>query len=288
MTTEWGLRVMRSSGLGLPDTWLWDPRVMMSWDVGPATRLRASWGRFHQSEGAQELHVEDGVRAFPAPQSSDQLILGAEHLDARGIDYRVELFRKHQAAPQPRYENELNPLSLLPELEPDRVRIGPDSADVSGTELSALHAGPTWTWRLSYAWSRADDDIGGADVPRSWDQTNSFNGTLDWHRRAWTLGASLTAHTGWPTTLLSYDPAGQPALGPRNGARWPYFASLDLRAGYRTALRRGELLATLDITNVLDRKNRCCSELAAPMDGVAVEPLTLLPFTPSFALRWNF
>ncbi len=288
LTAEWGLRLQRSSGLGLEQTWLWDPRAMISWDLGPGTRLRASWGRFHQTEGAQELHVEDGARSFPVPQGSDQLILGLEHVDARGIDYRAELFRKHQASPQPRYENQLNPLSILPELEPDRVRISADSADLRGVELSAFHAGAAWTWRLGYSWSRASDDIAGSDFLRSWDQTHSFNGSLDWRRSAWTLGASLTAHSGWPTTLLLYDAAGQPVLGPRNGARWPYYASLDLHAGYRQALRRGELLATLDITNALDRKNSCCSELSAPTDGVAVEPLTLLPFTPTLTLRWNF
>jgi outer membrane cobalamin receptor len=288
LTTEWGLRVQRSSGLGLEATWLWDPRAMLSWDVSTSTRLRASWGRFHQTEGAQELDVEDGARGFPAPQGSDQIILGLEHVDTRGINYRAEVFRKFQAAPRPRYENQRNPLSILPELEPDRVRISPDSAELRGLELSAIHAGPMWTWRLGYSWSRASDDIAGTDFRRSWDQAHSFNGTVDWRRNAWTVGAAFTAHTGWPTTTLQYDAAGDPQLGTRNGARWPYFASLDLRASYRQALRRGELLVTLDVTNVFDRRNSCCGELSAPPTGVTVEPLTLLPFTPTLSLRWNF
>ena len=288
LTSEWGVRVQRSSGLGLEATWLWDPRAMLNWELSTDTRLRASWGRFHQTENAQELDVEDGARGFPAPEGSDQIILGLEHVDNRGINYRAEVFRKFQAAPRPRFENERNPLSILPELEPDRVRVYPASAELRGLELSAIHAGPTWTWRLGYSWSRASDDIAGTDVLRSWDQTHSFNSGLDWHRNAWTVGAAFSAHTGWPTTLLQYDVAGNPQLGLRNGARWPYFASLDLRTSYREVLRRGELLATLDITNVLDRRNSCCSELTAPSNGVSVEPLTLLPFTPTFTLRWNF
>jgi hypothetical protein len=44
----------------------------------------------------------------------------------------------------------------------------------------------------------------------------------------------------------------------------------------------------LDIANALDRQNLCCSELVAPPTGVAVEPLTLLPFTATASVRWNF
>ena len=288
VTTEWGLRVQRAAGLGLEGTMLWDPRIMVSWDLDPSTRLRASWGRFHQTDAVQELHVEDGQTSFWHPQDSDHVIVGIEHVDQHGIAWRSELFEKTQANPRPRYENELNPLSILPELEPDRVQISPDSARLRGLELSAVYASRSWSWRMSYSWSHASDAISGVNYFRSWDQTHSFDGTLDWRHGPWALGAGITAHTGWPTTAVHYDATGAPVLGTRNGERWPYFASLDLRSGYRLPVRRGEVLFALDITNVLDRQNSCCSELAAPPTGVAVEPLTLLPFTPTFSVRWNF
>ena len=66
LTSEWGIRVQRSSGLGLEATWLWDPRAMLNWELSTDTRLRASWGRFHQAENAQELDVEDGARDLTA------------------------------------------------------------------------------------------------------------------------------------------------------------------------------------------------------------------------------
>ena len=287
-TSEFGLRVQRSSGLGLDTTWLWDPRAMFSFEVGPSTRLRASWGRFHQTDEVQELRVEDGQRGFTSPQRSDHAILGLEHRDTRGVDWRAELFRKVQATPRPRFENMLNPLSLLGELEPDRVRISPDRAELRGVEISATYAGAAWAWNLDYSWSDANDEIGGVSYHRSWDQTHTFGSTLDWHGGPWTAGAALNVHTGWPTTALLYDAAGNPSLGTRNNVRWRYFAALDLRAGYRLVVRRGELLFTLDVTNTLDRRNLCCSELLAPPSGVSVEPLTLLPFTPTASVRWNF
>jgi hypothetical protein len=102
------------------------------------------------------------------------------------------------------------------------------------------------------------------------------------------VGSAFTAHTGWPTTQLLYDAAGTPVLGPRNGARWPYYASLDLGSGYHLPVSRGEVLFALDITNLLDRQNSCCSEIVAPPGAVAVEPLTLLPFTATASVRWTF
>ena len=288
VTTEWGVRVQRASGLGLESTWLWDPRVMLSYDLDDRTRLRASWGRFHQPDSVEELHVEDGEVGFAHPQSSDHTIIGLEHVDRHGIAWRTELYHKKQAAPRPRYENQLNPLSILPELEPDRVHIIPAGAELRGLEVSAGYSTKVWTWHLNYSWSYASDEIGGGDYLRSWDQTHSFNGSLDWRHGRWSLGSALTAHTGWPTTRLQNDAAGNPVLGSRNGARWPYYASLDLRSGYRLPVRRGEVLFALDITNVLDRQNSCCSELVAPPTGVAVEPLSLLPFTATASVRWSF
>lgn len=287
-TLEWGTRLERVAGLGLASTWLWDPRAMVSVDLGERTRLRASWGRFHQADSVEELHVEDGEVGFSRPQRSDHVILGLEHNDRRGIVWRAELYDKQQAAPRPRYENQLNPLSILPELEPDRVRIAPSGAELRGLEVSAAYSSSAWTWQLNYDWSKATDQVGGVNYLRSWDQPHSVNATLDWRNARWSFGSALSAHSGWPTTRLQYDAAVNPILGPRNGARWPYYASLDLRGAYRLPLQRSDVLFALDLANALDRQNRCCSELVAPPEGLAIEPLTLLPFTATASVRWNF
>jgi outer membrane cobalamin receptor len=285
-----GMRAHRAAGLGLNSELLWDPRLMLSWNIGTRTQLRASWGRFHQADDVQELRVEDGALGFVSPQGSDHSIIGLQHVGARGIDWRAEVFRKTQSSPRPRYENQLNSLAILPELAPDRILIGPDRAELRGLELSAAYQGKVWAWRLAYTWSDAVDEIAGVDHVRSWDQTHSFNAAVDWRRGPWSAAAVIAVHTGWPTTQLQSDANGDLTLAPRNGTRWPTYASLDLRAGYRLALARGELLFALDLTNALDRRNRCCGELLAPSGsgGISVEPLSLLPVTPSLSVRWNF
>ena len=40
------------------------PRLNVMYELAPATRLRAAWGRFWQSQGINELQVEDGVDTF--------------------------------------------------------------------------------------------------------------------------------------------------------------------------------------------------------------------------------
>ena len=215
-----------------------------------------------------------------------------EHADRWGIEWRIEAFQKSQANPRPRFENLLNPLAILAELSPDRILLAPDRAELRGLEVSAAYQREHWAWHVAYTWSDAVDSKQGVDTVRGWDQTHAFSGAAQWRSGRWTAGAAISVHTGWPTTPLLKNTNDELTIGTRNGRRWPTYASLDMRVGYRLPLTRGELLFAIDLTNVLDRRNRCCSELIArsSSDGtsVAAEPLSLLPVTPIFLVRWNF
>jgi hypothetical protein len=94
---------------------------------------------------------------------------------ARGYALRVEAYRKDYRDLRPRYESLFDPLSLVPELRWDRVRIAPEAA------LTRRSAEP-WNGWLSYTWARVRDDIDGTDIPRSWDQTHSVGGAVVWAR----------------------------------------------------------------------------------------------------------
>jgi hypothetical protein len=256
------------------------------------TQLRFSWGRFHQLDEVQELRVEDGARSFASPQRSEHLIVGIEHRASEQFVWRAELFRKTQKDPRPRFENQLNPLAILAELAPDRTLVSPLRAEIHGVEWSAVRTSRPWTWRLSYSWSQALDELASGDVPRNWDQTHSFNASLEWQRQRWSAVAALTLHSGWPTTTLSASTAGGFTVGTRNGTRWPWFRSLDLHLSYTLPLRTGALVAALDVANALNTRNRCCAELRAGAtslsDGIAIEPLTWIQRVPSLGIRWDF
>jgi hypothetical protein len=130
--------------------------------------------------------------------------------------------------------------------------------------------------------------VDGRRVPRSWDQTWSATAGLDWIRGSWRFGAVASSHRGWPRTLVHPT-----ALGPRNGARFPTRAALDLRAEYRRPLAVGSLAVTFEVTNAVNIGNGCCYELVPEDDGsggvtFTTEKSDWLPVVPSVGVLWEF
>ncbi len=287
--TELGLRAQRTITEGsTSEHWLYDPRANLRWQVTPSTSLRAHWGRFHQTDEVHELKVEDGLLAFPEPQRSDHVIIGLDHRLRGGLGLRVEWFEKHQSDPRPRFENQLDPLSLMPEIAADRVMIAPDSAEIHGLEFSVVERRRERSWWASLAWSQARDLVDDRRVARSWDQTWAATAGLDWTHGKWRFGAIAGVHRGWPTTQVSGT-----SLGARNAARFPTRASLDLRAQYQRPLTTGSLAVTFELTNAVNVGNRCCSRLIAADDGAGGVTFTTrrsdwLPIVPSVGMLWAF
>ncbi|MCK6372412.1 MAG: TonB-dependent receptor, partial [Gammaproteobacteria bacterium] len=111
------------------------PRVNLMYDLTPATRLRAAWGRFWQAQRPNELQVEDGVDTFYEPQRADHLIISLEQRLPGDHELRVEVYRKDYDRVRPHFENLFDPVKLLPELEPDRVRVAPTGSLARGVEM---------------------------------------------------------------------------------------------------------------------------------------------------------
>jgi hypothetical protein len=286
--TEFGLRAQRTATQDTTSKeWIYDPRLSLRWQWLPSTALRAHWGRFHQTDEVHELKIEDGRTEFPEAQRSDHFIVGADHELSNGLGLRLEWFRKSQGDPRPRFENLLDPLSLLPEIAPDRVAVAPSAADIRGAELSARHGDDALTWWGALIWSEARDGIEGERVARSWDQQWAVTAGVDWLRGDWRFGAVATSHEGWPTTLVD-----ETGLGERNVARFSTRGALDLRAEYRRPLEVGSLSISFEVTNAVNIGNTCCRELVA-VDGGGTTTFTTkksdwLPMVPSIAVLWEF
>jgi hypothetical protein len=288
LTAEIGIRGQRTLTEGTTEEeWLADPRLSLRWQIGPAWELRAHWGRFHQTDEVHELKVEDGLTAFPEAQESDHVIFGLDHRLPGGVALRAEWFRKFQRDPRPRFENLLDPLTVLPEIGPDRVEIAPNAASVRGMEITAISEGIDLSWWAALTWSEAEDGLDGERVPRSWDQTWAVTGGVDWTRGDWRFGAVATAHRGWPTTLIE-----ESVLGERNAARFGTRAALDLRAEYRRPLAVGSLVLTFELMNAVNIGNTCCYKLIPEEDAGGVTFTTRtsdwLPLVPSIGVLWEF
>lgn len=289
LTSELGLRAERTITAGTTaENWLFDPRISIRWQVLPSTNLRAHWGRFHQTDEVHELKVEDGLTTFPEAQQSDHFIVGLDHRLQNGLALRLEWFRKNQGEPRPHFENLLDPMTVLPEIAPDRVLVAPAAAEVLGSEFTVVSEGLDLTWWAGLAWSEAWDGVDGVRVPRSWDQTWALTAGLDWIRGAWRFGAIAGAHRGWPTTLIVDS-----ELGERNDARFSTRVTLDLRAEHRRPLALGSLAFTFELTNAINVGNTCCYKLIANDDGLGGTTFTTrtsdwLPLVPSVGVLWEF
>ncbi len=289
LVSELGLRGQRTITDGsTTEDWQLDPRINLRWQFNPSTSVRVHWGSFLQTDEVHELKVEDGLTAFPEAQRSEQAIIGIDHRLNNGLAIRLEGFRKLQSDPRPHFENLLDPMSLVPEIAPDRIEVAPLAADVRGAEISVISEGHDLSWWLGLAWSEAWDSLGGHRELRSWDQTWAATAGVDWIRGNWRFGAVAGSHRGWPTTRVSDD-----ALTPRNSDRFPIRATLDLRAEYRKPLSLGSLAVTFELTNAINVGNTCCQRLIAEDDGTGGTNFTTkesdwLPIVPSVGVLWEF
>ncbi|HVY82480.1 MAG TPA: TonB-dependent receptor [Steroidobacteraceae bacterium] len=243
------------------------PRVGLQYDYDAATTLRASWGRAAQTLRPDELPVQDGELAFARAQFATQTVLSIERRFAPIAVLRVELYDKRIRDPSPEFENVLDPFALLPELEVDRVRIAPDRSRAYGSELSVRwQASDRWSGWASYTFSEATDDFGDTHVPRTWDQKHALATGLAWTARPWRLSGNVTWHSGWRSNSLIATSTGF-ELAPRNAASWAPYFSLDARASWTHALRRGALDAYLEIDNLTNHDNPCCSSYRLSSTG---------------------
>lgn len=272
----------------------WSPRLGLRYAPGARTVFRLAAGRYYQTQGINELQVEDGVDQFFPMQYADHFVFGVDQELTADTHLRVELYYKDFGELRPRFENQFDSLNLLPELQPDRVRVAPDSAVARGLELS-LSGTPTggpWSWWFNYAWSRITDRLAGADVVRSWDQRHALNMGLNWSTQDWDVTLTGNYHTGWPTTAVSYA-AGQTTFGPRNGERFDDFRSVDVKVARLWPLARGELELFVEVTNVFMFDNPCCVTYSTQTnpDGslrLGEDPDNWPKVVPNAGVYWRF
>jgi hypothetical protein len=296
-TAELGLRFDRYRYSGIPDEQHVSPRISVRHELGERTALRWSLGRYFQPQGLHELQVEDGVTELYPAQRADHAVIGIEHRLGEQYLLRAEAYRKSLDRLRARYENLFDPLAILPELEPDRVRVAPVEASAGGIELSVLYADPErgLRWWASYVRAHATDVVDEGNVRRSWDQRHSVQLGIGHDSRRWDLSVALGYHSGWPTTGLTLEEfAGETTaiVAPRNALELGGYASLDLRASRAFALRVGSLDVFVEVSNATNRPNQCCVDFDLEEDSsgefLEQEYETWLPRVATFGVLWQF
>lgn len=301
LTVEFGLRWDKQTYTLAGNDEQLSPRLNILYAATEKTHFRAAWGHYYQPQGIHELQVEDGVSDFYGPQKAEHLVVSMSQRLGKASDFRVEAYWKKLTDLRPRFENLFNPIELIPEAEPDRIRIDPESGHARGIEITfARRPSNDFNWWASYVYSRIEDRIDGQDIVRSWDQTHALTASANWQPGKWNLNLSAIFHTGWPTTDVTAEiDAGSSmmttaALGARNAARYDDYRRIDFRARRAIDVRKGELTIYLELTNALNRENPCCVDefRFQSTSGTAVKVRRVegywLPIIPSLGINWAF
>jgi hypothetical protein len=259
---EGGLRVDSQSYA--PDGAHLAPRINAAYALGDHTTLRASWGRFYQAQGLNELQVEDGVTAFQPAERADHALAGAEYDFGHGYSGRAEVYDKRFAQLRPRFENIFDRVVIYPELHADRLRIAASRGRARGGELLVRKVATPLSGWLSYARASAHDVIDDGqgsqvEVPRSWDQRTTATFNIDYRLGArWNFDVAGIYHSGWPTTPVEGVLVGgvfHTVLGALNSGRLPSYRRVDVRASHNIETSRGGLSFFIELFNALGLEN---------------------------------
>lgn len=299
MTIDLGLRWDQQNYTTAEDDKQYSPRGSILFQANDRTDIRLGWGQYHQAQEINELQISDGVTGYFPAQRAEHFVFNVRHGFSARIEASLSLYRKSFRTIRPRFENSYNALTLLPELQFDRIRVDATNAEALGAELTLTRSGSNdeSIWWLSYAWSEAEDMTVNGDQPRSWDQTHAVKAGASWRLGPWDFSVAGEWHSGWPISTLAGTvvdmPGGGQALelqaSERNAQNLSSFHTLDARISRNFDLPRGELTAFLEITNLYNRANPCCIEYSVAADGSLIARQShWLPILPSLGVVWAF
>ena len=303
------------------DEQVWSPRISVARQTGDAGVLRMGWGRFHQSQRAHELQVEDGETSLTSPQRSSHAFVGYEQ-QFRGQfleALRFEVYDRRVATPRPFYANLFEPFNQFPEAEGDRVRLAVDRIEAYGIEaLLKGSLGARTTWWLGYTASASRLEIGGQRLRGPNDQPHALTLLATRQIGDWQLALSYRYRTGWPTTAVSLvssesgdedeiddgedegldieddDDGDEPiepfdlALGELFGKRLDDHHRLDFRLSRTWRARFGEVSFFVEVQNLLDRENLAGFDHALEDEELLREPERWPGIFPSIGVRLVF
>jgi hypothetical protein len=246
-----------------PDSTHVAPRINASYALGAHATLRASWGRFYQAQGLNELQIEDGVTTFFPAERSDHALLGAEYDFGNGYSGRAEVYDKRFMQIRPRYENIFDRTVIYPELRADRLRIDAIRGSARGGELLLRRVGTPLSGWISLGRASArdilNDGLVSREVPRAWDQRNTATFNVDYRLGAkWNFDMAGVYHSGWPTTpVIGFVANGffHTRLGAYNSERLSAYRRVDVRASYNIETSHGGLSFFVELFNVLGIRN---------------------------------
>ncbi|MDE2136253.1 MAG: TonB-dependent receptor [Gammaproteobacteria bacterium] len=277
----------------------WSYRGDLTARLAEGTTARLGAG---QNTQADLYGLLRGVGPTPqpfAPRHLRQLTADLEQILTAGWRLQLAAYLKRETTPFATFENFLSPFELMPDIEIDRQLLLTQSSRMRGAELQLNHDSERWHTTLSYARSRAEDEISGAWYPRSWDQPDALQLLTRRDAGRWQLSALLSWHSGWPYTPLLVAPSSwqnpaqvNVALGTRNGQRLESFFGTDLRAAWQRPYAGGQLRVFVELDDASNSSAACCrhlqlTTLAGGLQVLSIERTPWLTPTPWLGVEWS-
>jgi len=237
--------------------WAFDPRLLVRWQVGPTTVLKAGVGLYQQPPQPGESAAEVG-NPHLLPERSLQASLGVLQTIVDGVTIEVTPFYKaldRQVIP--------NDASNYNPAAPRYTNLG--TGQVYGVEtLLKVNITDRFSGWLAYTFQRSlRTDPPNQQRPFDFDQPNNLTvlGTYQLGR-GWSAGARFRLVSGNPDTPVVssvYDSATGvyvPIYGPTNSTRLGTFWALDIRIDKVWTFPGWKLTLYLDCQNVTNRQNQ--------------------------------
>jgi outer membrane cobalamin receptor len=254
---------------------LFSPRLDVLYGLGEQTFIRAGWGKFYQSQGINEVSVQDGETEFYHAQLAEHYVASIEHRFTDGTQLRVEGYYKDLSHLHPVYRNWLDQVDLFPEVLEDRLKLNFAGAVSKGIEVYFKRdVGGKIGWWASYALASVRENIRSAEVqgvvrpldtkvPGRYDQRHTIYIDANYRpNRNWQFNVAWQFHTGWPYTernlVVDSTVAGtiyNVGIDELGGARYPDFHRLDVRLSRYFHMSSGRVTVFLELINLYNRKN---------------------------------
>jgi hypothetical protein len=295
---ETGLRYDHASHAGVPRV---EPRVRGRLALTDEVVLFGSWGRYSQAKGLQALDVVEGERIWTV-QRATQTTTGLEWRLGGGVRVQAEGYRRTVTQPWTRHVNIELGFAIIPESGDNTLYVVPVRSRAEGIELEVEGPlGPRFRWHAGYSLSRVEDLLEATWVPRTYDQRHAAALDGAWHLgRRWSVSAAWQAHSGWPITepdFVRYTIRGGHVL-PRydylrlGESRLPVYHRLDLRLRHDRRVAGSTLGISLDLVNVLNRRNvrgMSYTGIVDPQGIITAQrtALSMAPFAPMVMVSWG-
>ncbi|MEM9595628.1 MAG: TonB-dependent receptor [Acidobacteriota bacterium] len=224
-------------------------------------RRQAVWSgslaRVTSVASTYELPLADAETFLSDVEVTDYLSLGYRRTGSLGF-LSIEAYLQRIAEPRVRFANLYKPISRIPELEQDRIRLAPAEGRTQGLEIRSGRQARDWRAEATYVLSRSEDLLDGSWLPRREDRRHTLTLLFSTSLRAG-LSADFRWYgaTGQPTTPLDLERLGlfgaiADAIGAYHSERLPDEHQLNIRLVKRWTWKSLGVAAELGIDNVYD------------------------------------